>query len=328
MPSAATQPQREEGSYQRNQAACCTTATDNMKLYDQCAWTTWPLCWRDSTCSGSQTLVALSGSGSGDAECWASGNTDSKRKYCYDNGDQNSQWGECAWHRDLSQGRTTQPADFCYANCPADTVRVAMDHTGCSGGSAQAECCTPNIKTISKRQSNEDATFEDYLEYLLANPVCNEAAIYEHGDVVPRDLMAFNAEVYTTALVTALFWGTPIVSQKDLWNRRIAAVTQFTSLSYANLHDYLQSSDGDFIYVSLGSTQGPRYIVCNLDYVASTVANWVAARAGGGGGGSSTITCVCVRSDCCSPNDSECIGFDTDLEFEARGLPVSPAQAG
>jgi hypothetical protein len=53
--------------YRSYQAACCTTATENMKLYDQCAWTTWPLCWDEASCPGSQTMVALSGTGSGDA---------------------------------------------------------------------------------------------------------------------------------------------------------------------------------------------------------------------------------------------------------------------
>ncbi|KAK4041886.1 hypothetical protein C8A01DRAFT_14466, partial [Parachaetomium inaequale] len=319
-------------AYHSYQAACCTTGTENMKLYGQCDWTTWPFCNSASggSCPASQTTVASSGTGSGDAMCYAFPNPNSKRKYCCDNDDENSQWTECAWHGDLSQGSTPHPADFCHANCPQDTVRVAMDQTGCSGGSARAECCTPNIKAISKRQSSQDAEYEAYLEIFLMSPVCVMSGIYEHWDVdtiEARDLMTFNVESYTVALVTALFWGKPTVSQKDLWNRQIAAVTQFASLSYANLHDYLTSSDASFIYVSLGSTQGAEYIVCNLNLVASSVANWLAGKGGGGGGGgSSTITCACVRSDCCAEGDAECIGFDTDSEFAARGLPMSPAE--
>ncbi|KAK4112964.1 glycoside hydrolase family 45 protein, partial [Canariomyces notabilis] len=312
-------------SYHTYQAACCTTGTENMKLYDQCDWTAWPFCNSVNTCPGNQTIVASSWTGSGDAMCIAQ----SKREYCCDNNDENSQWSECAWHSDLSQSSTTQPADFCHANCPQDTVRVAMDQTGCSGGSASAECCTPNIKTISKRQSGQDAEYEYYLERFLASPICANSGIYEHWDflgILIRDLLAFNAESYTVALVTALFWGSPTVSQKDLWNRQIAAVTQFTSLSYANLHDYLMSSEASYIYVSAGSTQGAEYIVCNLNLLASQVANWLAGKGGGGGGGGSTVTCVCVRSDCCAEEDSDCIGFDAESEFSKRGLPVSPAK--
>ncbi len=308
-------------NYQSYQAACCTTGTENMKLYEQCSWTTWPLCYQDASCPGSQTMVASSGTGSGDAMCHRFPDPSSKRKYCCNNGDENSQWSACAWHSDLNQGSTPHPADFCHANCPDGTVRVAMDHTGCSGNSAKVECCTPNIKTISKRQTSQDTAFENNLGSFLSSPVCEGVSPLLDGAITARDIMLFTAERTTIALVTALFWGSPTTSQKDLWNRRIAAVSQFTSLSFANLHDYLTSTDGTMIMVSLGSTQGPNYITCNLNLVANTVSNWIAAR-DGGSGNSVTLSCACTRDDCCNPNDTECINFNPDSALAARAVPL------
>jgi hypothetical protein len=145
------------------QAACCTTATKNMKLYDQCAWAAWPLCDQDTSCPESQAVVAASGSGSGDSRCSGFPSPLSKRKYCCDNADEHSQSADCAWHRNLNPGSALHEAYFGHANCPTGTVRVAMDHADCSGWSAQARCCTPNIKAISDRGSSVDAEFEFYL---------------------------------------------------------------------------------------------------------------------------------------------------------------------
>jgi chitinase len=73
------------------QAACCTTSTENMKLYSQCSWSpNFPHCY-ESTCSND--IVLYSSTGSGDARCinLLSGDDNRKRKYCCNNGDKNSQ---------------------------------------------------------------------------------------------------------------------------------------------------------------------------------------------------------------------------------------------
>jgi len=201
---------------QRYQAACYTSTTENLKLYDQCSWTQWPECYKDASCPGSNELVAASGDGNGAAVCWGSYSRREAdyRKYCCDNDDENSKWSDCAWHKDQSQGSTLQPAVLCYANCPENTVRVAMDSHECHGA-AQAKCCTPNIKTITKRQSSEDDMYEMYLKIFLGDPVCDTNPVCGHGDagmaniIHNGDLVAFNTQQYMIARVTALFWGSP-----------------------------------------------------------------------------------------------------------------------
>lgn len=127
-----------------------------------------------------------------------------------------------------------------------------------------------------------------------------------------------------------------------MWDRLVAG-SRFTSLSYANLHDYLVSIEASVLFVALGSTQGAQYIVCNIDIVATWVTKFVAEQGGNpddDDDGPSTITCVCMRDDCCSPNNTDCINFDPDSEFdddlepengddpglEARALPISPTK--
>ena len=90
----------------------------------------------------------------------------------------------------------------------------------------------------------------------------------------------------------------------------------FANLSYANFHDYLVGTSGDFIYHSLGASQGSRYILCNLAQISLLVG---LSRDGGdgGGGGSSTLTCACVRTDCCDADDIECINSDPDAEYDS-----------
>ncbi|KAJ9165068.1 hypothetical protein NKR19_g789 [Coniochaeta hoffmannii] len=126
-----------------------------------------------------------------------------------------------------------------------------MDSHECHGA-AQAQCCTPNIKTITKRQSSEDDMYEMYLKIFLGHPVCDTNPVCGHGDagmanvIHNGDLVAFNTQQYMIALVTALFWGSPSSSTKSVWDRWVVPVTRFASLSYANLYDYLYPSTGDF----------------------------------------------------------------------------------
>lgn len=111
-------------------------------------------------------------------------------------------------------------------------------------------------------------------------------------------------------MVEELFIGTPRESTINIWDT--AVVPRFDSLSYANLHDYQQNA-GYETYMLYGSTQWPRYVTCNMAVINAAI--------GGGGGdssGSCTFTCVCVREDCCSADDTECINWSEDSNLSKR----------
>lgn len=138
------------------QAACCTTDVQSMKLYDQCSWNDWPRCG-SGTCVGD--VVAESGTGSGGALClnwYALKGSHPLRSYCCDQPKEDQRLDECKWYSDISPLGSDLPSDFCNANCPGGTMRVAMERNGCSGGSAKARCCRGNFKTTEKRYSNAE----------------------------------------------------------------------------------------------------------------------------------------------------------------------------
>ena len=158
------------------QAACCTTDTPSMQLYKQCDWTAWPACGAESCSSGLET-IANSTSGSGDAQCWGDG----ERKYCCHNNDATSRWSDCDWYFYQTFGEERHSSDFCYSGCPADMIRVAMDHAGCPDGSAWARCCKPDFRSVTKRQDNETDMYERYLDIFLRDPTCPDGGIYDGG---------------------------------------------------------------------------------------------------------------------------------------------------
>ena len=58
----------------------------------------------------------------------------------------------------------------CYGNCPSDKVCVASDiHVlGCNYGSS-VRCCSPKQQTITKRDTDENSEFENYLRDFKSN---------------------------------------------------------------------------------------------------------------------------------------------------------------
>lgn len=106
-------------------------------------------------------------------------------------------------------------------------------------------------------------------------------------------------------LAAWLFWeGRPRPAIVEIWNNQIRTST-FRSLSYANIVDYMRGRGSD-LFNSLGWTQGPRYLICNLEQVNEAI------DGGGGSWGSGIEGCYCVRSDCCLPSDDECINAIPD----------------
>ena len=83
---------------------------------------------------------------------------------------------------------------------------------------------------------------------------------------------------------------------KMLWTARTTTV--YTSLSYANLADYLQRSAAGQVIMT-----GPNpadVIACDLPTLNSAVAKWVGAPGG-------TLTCICYdQTTCCEPTETIC----------------------
>ncbi|GME48568.1 hypothetical protein CNMCM5793_006895 [Neofusicoccum parvum] len=300
------------------QAACCTTGSDSMKLYNQCSWADAPYC-DSGSCSNDE--VALSTTGSGGAVCnmrsasmreWSV----QERKYCCDNDDDNSKWDDCRWYDNLGWG----PADhegFCRSGCPSDRVRVAMDEyaDGCYGG-GRSKCCLPKFKTITKRWSTEDEEFSTALAEVVDG---GEGSCSSGGILISRDLdFAFNSSLdelvtlesrqsisfqscqLVEELILRLFFGRPSTNEISIWND---GTSKYSNLEYVKFSAYLLTSGALYTY---GSYQLPQSLAGNMGY-------WD-LRAGG----SNSVPCACTREDCCDDDDTECIAG----EIPKRSLVV------
>lgn len=165
------------GSFRSYQAACCQKVIgigshrldppDNMKLYSQCAWGTWPGCNGQCTVAGQSTLVADSWSGNGGAHCFGNG----RRPYCCGQSDPDWAWQDCEWYRD--QGKGLSGSNNCKSGCPANKVRVAMDddRRECRGGT-RAKCCSPMAQTIERRSNPMVETYRLALQQFVSTPIC------------------------------------------------------------------------------------------------------------------------------------------------------------
>ncbi|KAG9251358.1 putative class V chitinase [Emericellopsis atlantica] len=314
------------------QAACCTVDTQSMELYSQCSWQDWPVCANGSC--GDDDTIAESHTGSGDARCigWYSledSDGFGPRKYCCDQPDENTAWSSCDWYDNLGSSTSEFPSDYCHANCPDGDVRVAMEQSECAGGSARARCCKPDYKTLTKRFSNdEDVYYDSMLDSFLDDAVCDsvsdifdwdpfkraralsDLSLYRRAD--DSSFLKWQAESATISLISVLFWGSPRPATIDVWDNQIR-VSVYNSLSYENLADYIQNA-GRELFMSLGSSQGPRYVACNMALLNQDVGG-----DGDDGGGSFITDCTCERDDCCQEDDDECIAFgEQSLRIAAR----------
>ncbi|KAL4775859.1 hypothetical protein BDW60DRAFT_225034 [Aspergillus nidulans var. acristatus] len=166
------------------EAACCTHENiPSMKLYTQCTWGKSPKC-DDGTCSGGTTLVANSSTGSGGDFChyrdyWEDwkGNyaTYQERVYCCEQ-EEDAQWDDCEWNDayGLLWAEEGQDLDnYCWSNCPEDTVRVALEtRNGCDDG-GRVQCCKPKYLTVDKnsnKYTEEEKQLEQSLKEFLKDP--------------------------------------------------------------------------------------------------------------------------------------------------------------
>ncbi len=96
-----------------------------------------------------------------------------------------------------------------------------------------------------------------------------------------------------------------------LWTARTTTV--YTSLSYANLADYLQRSAAGQVIMN-----GPNpadVIACDLPTLNSAVAKWVGAPG-------ATLTCICYdQITCCEPTETVC-----PVDPNAAVANVSPSK--
>lgn len=162
------------------QAACCSKTVgvgshrvsfESLKLAGQCAWGNYPQC--DTQCSGGNSLIVASYGGTGGAFCWNGGTKFQNRPYCCNEPDQDWQYSDCQWYRDIGNGPSGDRD--CKSGCPSDTVRVAMgwDRTidSCRVGE-QAYCCKTTSRSIYQRSDPNVERYTIALKSYLADPTC------------------------------------------------------------------------------------------------------------------------------------------------------------
>lgn len=122
-------------------------------------------------------------------------------------------------------------------------------------------------------------------------------------------LKQWQKEAAAISLVTALFYGSdrPRPSTIEVWNGKIRA-SVFNSLSYDNIRDYMNAR-GTTIFDRLGSTQAPRYIVCDMVALNATI------------GRPSDSDCTCTLQGCCTEGDEACISA-------SQGVPALEKRTG
>ncbi|OOF96440.1 glycoside hydrolase family 18 protein [Aspergillus carbonarius ITEM 5010] len=168
---------RTQGCNSGYQSACCSV-TRSTEPWSQCQWT--PTCQSDDTCPpGYDHFVVSSRQGRGRQSC----NGEQHYNYCC-SGSVPGIFSKCDW--------TLPSGDYCSANCPSESIRVARqsislsgieqtaDTLGCFDGT-EAYCCSggqpvssprSSLSSVRKEQSAEE--FRDYLGKFLANPVIPE----------------------------------------------------------------------------------------------------------------------------------------------------------
>ncbi|KAL4966223.1 uncharacterized protein BDV14DRAFT_199024 [Aspergillus stella-maris] len=283
------------------QAACCTFDTPSMKLYAQCQWAESPKCNR-GTCSGSQTLVAESSTGSGGDYCLYKNYTMTltgqettyyERKYCCDTND-NASWEDCEEYDHYGELRAPEsgvPEDYCWSNCPDSQVRVALEtRNGCKGDGGRATCCTPKFTTTSKRSYNGDETrMEKLIKEFMDDPTCGiddydysfdkrslKGDGYGLGNLsfVHDDTLSTHVRRATTGaeeaiqeMLTSLLLDVK-ASQAfyEIWNKHVVAL--YEHLTIAKIEAYMTESRD---WVREGSWRLVELITCNMAYYNAVV---------------------------------------------------------
>ncbi|KAL3457177.1 glycoside hydrolase family 18 protein [Aspergillus heterothallicus] len=167
------------GNYQ---AACCSSGSKNVALYDKCAWGASFDC-DDYQCSAVMSnITAYSCNGNGGSACAGDWRTheNEQRKFCCDTQDDNMRWDDCTWEDDytddglisVEKGSKSIP---CISNCPDDKVRIAMEKDGVckKPKGSRAKCCSPNYTT--KKDNPLKAKWASDLKDWMDDGICRPA---------------------------------------------------------------------------------------------------------------------------------------------------------
>jgi GH18 family chitinase len=313
------------------QAACCTTDTSSMKLYSQCDWAgDAPKCGKGQ-CKDSQSVVALSTTGSGGNYCNPSSVTYTltgqdatyeERKYCCDQ-DDNVKWSDCQWYDALGISESVfQVIGFCDNNCPSDRVRVALDQHGgdCKGDGGRAKCCIAKYSTVSKRSyTDSESQMESNLKDFMDDPRCGLDDYSFKRDLAGMDLssgnISFSGDTHSISnlrrrastksmdVVLSMAYSIYITYDataaiQEMWQRNVVSV--YTHLTVETVRAFMLTAED---YYSRGSWNFVLDLVCNMGFMNARV------------GDIDPIRCDCDTPDCCDPNDSDSCAEDADADF-------------
>ncbi|KAK1240330.1 hypothetical protein MKX08_007772 [Trichoderma sp. CBMAI-0020] len=306
------------------QAACCSKTVgvgphrvsfDSLKLAGQCAWGNYPQC--DTQCSGGNSLIVASYGGTGGAFCWSGGTKFQNRPYCCNEPDQDWQYSDCQWYRDIGNGPSGDRD--CRSGCPADTVRVAMgwDQTvdSCRVGE-QAYCCKTTSRTIYQRSDPNIGRYTIALKAYLADPTCPDDDVAKakfkrdmngtegiSWDIVPSGLgLSRRSTTITEEIVGDMEdliaeiaeSSASSLGAQDLWSSLV--VPLFPSLTIANVRAWFQTDVS-----TLRAVRGDRFlaifVLCGLGF---QVWNEQILAISLGGGSGSVVCDVQVQNDYCS----------------------------
>ncbi|KKY30836.1 hypothetical protein UCDDA912_g09217 [Diaporthe ampelina] len=298
------------GNYQ---SACCSSeeqnnrGVKNLLLYSKCHWGDRPRCESSGCGSGrSKLLGSMNGPGAGECQIgdndWQSLQSE-ERKYCCDTGNSNERWGTCEWY---NQGfRPANDPDFCGSQCPDSMVRVAMEKYGggCRSG-ARAKCCTPEAKTITKRDTDETDYYKKMLKTFMEDPTCPNdmyGGLFDQDAPILRERSVSVGAAAVTSATTSLalrqsttkeaeavgLWlasylllqtrdsnNVPVLTyMRNMWNDAI--VPSYEWLTYENLSGYLKDTiEAEWMREHWSDIKLGNYITCNLDAINSRIRKW------------------------------------------------------
>lgn len=266
------------------QAACCGVASNAIQVYNTCGWSqAYPNCDSGSCASMNPVFnheYAVSAAGSGGAYCNEIGGRDiwgwpptlprEHRKLCCREDIADMRWTDCQWFDRYGLLKNDWPTDACYAGCPDDRVRVAMDEgDSCTRGS-RARCCTSRLVTITKRANAVNQEFDFVLGRFMSSPICSTAINTED----------YRQQQTLTDFISKLLYGSPDVTMTDIWDSKVAF--KYPNLRFRTLIPWVATNPEA---TSLGSTRLPKSLMCGMATYNAMV----------GGGG---MTCKCDNTNC------------------------------